>query len=140
MVESFVSYKIALRKNAWFSESSTAKDAVHIDKNELRFFIEEKRRYYESIRDGLASSGIEFEVFEYTRDLSNREAQLNTVRRLQERLAIAGESLAEQVMAATVLKKQAQVPLNQQVENWDEVTSWGYGGDAADWEDIFAHS
>lgn len=140
IIESFVSYRIALTKNAWLSESSTAEDAVRVEKHELELFVDEERRYYESIRDDLTANGVEIDVFEYARDLSNREAQLNTVRRLQERLGIVGDHLAEQVVAETVLTKQAQVPLKQQIENWDEVTSWGYGDEAQDWEDIFAQS
>jgi hypothetical protein len=140
IIETFVSYKIAVKKNSWLLENTTEKDTIHVERLELELFLDEKRQYYESIRDGLAANGIDVDVFEYGHDLSNRDAQLKTVTRLQERLGVGGNNLAERIIAETVLKKQAQVPLNQQIENWDEVLTWGYGKCDHDWDDIFAQS
>jgi len=35
------------------------------------------------------------------------------------------------------VSKQAQVPVQEQVENWEEVVAWGYGGETDAWQDLF---
>jgi hypothetical protein len=64
--------------------------------------------------------------------------QIKTVARLQKLLSAPTSVSAEQVSKAFgIMKKQALVPLSEQIENWDEVVAWGYGGDVDEWEDLF---
>ena len=34
-------------------------------------------------------------------------------------------------------QSKSQIPLSEQVENWDEVVAWGYGAEVDGWMDIF---
>jgi hypothetical protein len=49
---------------------------------------------------------------------------------------------AEAMTKTITLTKQAQLPIEVFVKNWDEVVAWGYGGGltSAAWQDIFANS
>jgi len=143
VIESFVSYKIAVKKNtrdSWMGSKMSAKDTVYIDKEELEDFIATKKQYYVGIRDALVQNGISFEVFEYNRDLSDRTKQHRTVQRLQGVLQVWGGpkmNIPEEVLNETSVSKQRQVSVASQVENWDDVVAWGYGGETEEWEDLF---
>jgi len=76
IIESFVSYKIALNKRSWITARTSARDSIHINKKEFEDFIAKKKMYYEGIRDSLLHYGLPFEVFEYDRDLSDMFRQL----------------------------------------------------------------
>jgi len=46
-------------------------------------------------------------------------------------------NIPEEVLNETSVSKQRQVSVASQVENWDDVIAWGYGGETEEWEDLF---
>jgi len=141
IIESFVSYKIAVKKNSrdsWMGGQTSAQDTVYVDKKELEVFISTKKRYYQGIRDALVRHGLSFEVFEYERDLGDCPKQIQTVLRLQAILGMSGGNpIADEVLNEIHVTKQAQVSVDSQIENWDDVVAWGYGGETDSWEALF---
>jgi len=112
IIESFVSYKIVVKKNnqeSWVGCKTSAQDTIYIDKKELDDFISTKTQYYVGIRNALVQHGISFEVFEYDRDLSDRSKQRRTVQRLQAVLQVWGGpkmNIPKEVLNETSVTKQ----------------------------------
>jgi len=141
MVESFVSEKIASASKVWAHASTSAEDAIVVDKDELEEYIKDMRQYYLDVRNALVQAGVIFEVFEYDRDLRQATQQVGTLKRIAG-LLFGPSAEVSSVQPKTIfehvgMEKQAIVPLHEQVKNWDEVLEWGYGGETEEWEDLF---
>ena len=138
VIEAFVSEQIAKQTGGWVQRKTNKNDTVVVDKDQLEAFIQAKMTYYTSIRDNLVQHDVDFEVFEYHRDLEDSSRHLSTVRRIQDILQVPGANAAEAVVQdGNYMQKQAQVSLSELVENWKEVVEWGYGGEVDDWEEVF---
>lgn len=141
VVETFVSHVIAARKQEWIYTTTGAKDQIAIDYKELKSFVSTKRRYYTELRRALEAKGIPYEVFEYDRDLSTTDKQIHTVHRLMESLGQVSvdddDTVLSNIMQQLDLVKQAQVPVEKQVSNWDQVVQWGFANSTEGWEDLF---
>ena len=140
IIESFVSYKIASARDAWTDKAVDVKtDKIRIDKVELEEFIEWTRDYYLGVKQSLLDRNQDFEVIEYDRDLSSLDGQESTVVKIESMLGLDDEpSRAEETISNLSRKKQSTVDIKELVTNWDDVVRWGYGGEAEEWEDIFA--
>jgi hypothetical protein len=140
LVESHVSEQIAVAKGRYVGTVTTEKDAIPLSKRKEEMFIEFKKKYYMNTRSSLAEHNLDYEVFEYGRDLKEPSQQLETLRRIKGNfdIPIKDGNITETVfLEGDTLKKQSQVPLSKQVENWQEVVEWGYGGKLEEWEDLF---
>jgi hypothetical protein len=140
VIEEFVSRQIAKETGKWHNMQegkSKAVRTVAIKRAELEDYIQERKNYYESIRSSLAANGVDYEVFEYARDLKEPDEQVHTVKRIKQFLDLATQDTEEAILQELFYAKQAQVPLSEQVLNWGEVVQWGYGGEVEDWEDLF---
>jgi hypothetical protein len=127
-------------KGKWRDVKTTEKDAVRDEKKKLEGFVGWKRAYSRDVRAGLEEHSINYDIFEYGCDLKEPPRQLETVRHLKSVLGapISDKNITEAVfLQRSTLKKQSQVPLSQQVENWEEVVELGYGGEVEEWEDLF---
>lgn len=142
MIESFVSFKIAMAKSVWLTDETTRSDAIYVDRRELEREISQQQQYYRSVHsvlDKLVGPG-GYEVFEYDRDLSNKYDHLSSLQRIKGFLNLPNTTMVnEEILKMTALKqkKQARVPLEAQILNWDEVCEWGYCGGVDEWEDLF---
>ena len=143
MIESFVSFQLAMITQQWTSgnqASALAPTNIKIDKAQLVAYVNRQRTYYKAVKEALQAEGItNYLVLEYGRDLLHELDQLTTVQTLErELLNSSAPSLAEETMARLSRKKQQVQDLSTLVENWEDVEDWGYGGDLEDWEDLFA--
>ena len=88
------------------------------------------RTYYKKVRDTLLSLGIPFAVLEYEKDLCHDEDKLSLMESLLHFLYDDDmpDVDLQDARATLGLPKQAQVPVEKQVMNWDGVVRWGYGG------------
>jgi len=140
MIASFVSDKIAESNKIWSHGSTSANDAIVVDKDDLEHYINSKRQYYLDVRDTLLQAGVDFEVFEYDRDLRHATQQVGTLKRLWAFMlgtgAVHSPLRPNAVLDRVSTEKQAVVPLDEQVKNWDDVIQWGYGGETKEWEDL----
>jgi hypothetical protein len=118
-----------------------------VKKEDLERGIMEMRRYYENMRGELFALGVPFEVFEYERDLAgnsnSKEQRMKTTNRLLGMLniptyVVSAEKVLESFETTNKNREGKVTPIEQQVENWDEVKEWGYGGKLDEWEDLFA--
>lgn len=64
---------------------------------------------------------------------------MGTVHRIKEILdiPIAESALTQEAFLEGNTAKQAQVPLNELVANWNSVKKWGYGKEVNEWKDLF---
>jgi hypothetical protein len=141
MIESFVSYTMAVSTGAWSvtdKNTRTPPESIHLEKEEIDAFVTAQRQYYLSVKQALETEGVEYTVFEYSRDLLDSSSQLKSIQRLEQMLGGQGASLANETMSLLALKKQQESDLSDIVENWNDVIAWGYGADAEAWEDLFA--
>ena len=143
LIESYVSKVIAEETNAWTAalekklNVTSAVTTVSIKKKDLENYIRVIQNYYKSVRHTLESKGIDYEVFEYSRDVKDPENQVITSQRMADFLNLNVTVTAELVEGNSV-KKQAKSSLAEQVENWDEVVKWGYAAEVDGWLDVFA--
>lgn len=141
LLEIFVSFHIADRRNAWVNVGSTHEDAILVTQSELEWFVQRTTDFYHQARDCLESQSIPYEVFEYDHDLSNATQQQDTVQRIQTTLLhqeLWNEELARTIVGKPGTAKQATVPLSQQIVNWNDVQQWGYSESSEDWPDLFS--
>ena len=141
IIESFVSYKIAEARDSWVDKAvNVDTDKIHIDKVELERYIDGTRNYYLGVKQSLYDRNQDFEVVEYDKDLSSLEGQEAMVAKIESILGIDNvePSKAKETIAHLTRKKQSNVDIKELVTNWDQVVSWGYGGVAEEWEDLFA--
>lgn len=138
VIESYVSHTIAMKTGAWLKRVTAEENAIVIQKEGLEEFIEDNHRYYRAVREALDASNADYQVFEYDRDLSEEQRQLQTMKRIAGILGLSDEDVdVNSVHKKLSLVKQAQVPLEKQVKNWQEVVDWGYGGEVDEWVDLF---
>ena len=140
MIESYVSHKIATVSGKWIFAATNETSAIVAEKKEIEKFIKYDRHWFEEVRDVLTRANIHFEVFEYERDLLSEEGKKSSIQRLASLLNYDDIKNAQVEKAISKIKatKQAQVPIEKQVKNWDKVLEWGYGvGSANAWPDIF---
>lgn len=141
MIESFVSYKIAMATNKWRHDGkkTTQVKSIVVDKAELEAFIKKKEVYYSSVRQALTTAGIDFEVFEYNRDLLHPSDQLATIERVIPTLGLSSNHVdANEAFESIDIVKQNDKPINELIQNWNDVVDWGYGGETEMWKDLFA--
>lgn len=143
MIESFVSFQLAMATRQWTSNNEKAAPSpttIKIDKSRLIGYVNRQRSYYMSVKRALEAEGdVDYLLLEYERDLLYERDQLSTIKTLErEVLETNGQSLAEATIAHLSLRKQQTQDLASLVENWEEVVQWGYGGGFEDWEDLFA--
>ena len=140
LIESFVSEQIAHLSENWAHATTSASNAIVVQKDKLEKYIEDKRGYYLGVKKALLDAGVDFEVFEYDRDLRQVPQQVGTMKRLLGLIFGPLDDVTihpKEVFEHVHTEKQAVVPLHEQVENWDEVLEWGYGGESEEWEDLF---
>jgi hypothetical protein len=139
VIEMFVSFKIAEARGKWIDAKATKADAITLIQRQADYNIKQKTKYFKDIRSSLEENKINYEVFEYFRDLKEPDVQMKTVRRLKNSMhvPIGDEKLTETNFLSKNLKKQAQAPLSDLVANWNEVIEWGYAGEVNEWEDLF---
>lgn len=139
IIEMFVSFKIAEARGQWINAKATSRDAITLSKQSVEYNIRQKTTYFTMIRTALDANGTEYHVFEYARDLMEPGSQMKTVHRLKEILhvPIADSMITEDNFLSHNLQKQAQAPLSDLVDNWEDVIEWGYAGEVDEWEDLF---
>ena len=143
MIESFVSFQLAMATGQWTFHNKKAAPSpttIKIDKFRLVGYVNQQRAYYMSVKRALEAEGdVDYLILEYGRDLLDERDQLATIKTLErEVLETNGQSLAEATIAHLSFRKQLTQDLASLVENWEEVVQWGYGGGLEDWEDLFA--
>ena len=140
IIESFVSSQIAHVSGNWVHATTSADNAILVKKDELEMYIEEKRRYYLDVKEALLGAGVDFEVFEYDRDLRAPPQQVGTMKRLLGLMFDSSDDVTispKEIFKHVHIEKQAIVPLHEQVKNWNDVVEWGYGGESEEWEGLF---
>lgn len=140
IIESFVSSQIAHVSGNWIHATTSADNAILVEKDKLEMYIEDKRRYYLDVKEALLGAGVDFEVFEYDRDLRQVPQQVGTMKRLLGLMFDSSDNVAispKEIFKHVHIEKQAIAPLHEQVKNWNDVVEWGYGGKSEEWEDLF---
>ncbi len=142
VLEIFVSANIAQRTNGWTLQGTSQEHAITIQRPELDWYIQNFVSYFTQARDYFDSKSIPYHVFEYNRDLVDEKGHPNIARKIQSVLLHlpSDEQVIQDVFAYPHLAKQATVPVFAQIQNWDEVKSWGYSAVAEEWPDLFAES
>lgn len=147
MIESFVSLKIAGRKDGFIGTETTKDDTIELVKSEADAYIKATRDYYKSVRQALEDANIEYVVLEYSRDLRDESAHFAAVTLVFNflQLEIAETKQNKFSLQNTVndhrkspsKQKKDDVTLADLVTNWGNVIEWGYGGDYDEWENLF---
>lgn len=141
IIETFVSYKIAMARNEWIDKAVNVQtDKIVVEKAELEDFVQETRNYYLNVKHSLNDRNQHLVVFEYDKDLRTLQDQEATVAQIESILGLddGKPSRAKETLSRLSRKKQSDVDIKELITNWDEVVSWGYGGDVEEWEDLFA--
>jgi len=138
-LESYVSLKVAQKYNTWTGKGTDETQTITIDRSGLERYISEESKYYAEVRDTLVAANAQFAVIEYSRDLQSSEGHLRTMVRLAKMMGASDTSEQLESILLNHIKrtKQSKVPVQSQIDNWEEVASWGYTGNLEDFADIF---
>lgn len=143
IIESFVSFQKAIITEAWTTKDKQAGvqvGPVRVKKDELERYIADEKEYYNSVIKILTKLGRKFEVFEYDHDLSDSDKQVETIGRLSGIFGLSPDAIDRQeVIGLVEIRQQSEDRLDEEIENWEEVVQWGYGGKTDEWEDLFAN-
>lgn len=69
IIEKLVSDAIARNTGHWSGEKTTEKNAVTLGKTETELYVRSTTAYFEEARRALENNNIQYNVFEYSRDL-----------------------------------------------------------------------
>lgn len=133
-VESYISLKIALRKREFVGVNTTEKDAIRASCGSVRAYLERWFQYYHDVQKELVARGIPYHVVEYGRDLVDEKYQKETFAQLGRFLNVRKSS----EFKSSDVKKQAQVLVEKQVLNWDELEECGFNFDDKDFDKVFS--
>ncbi|MBY0526426.1 MAG: hypothetical protein K2R98_23735 [Gemmataceae bacterium] len=116
LLEAFVSYAIANRTHEWLQMANApAGTAAHtpltIDTEQLKRYIDENIEYFEQMQSTFASHPLL--TIEYHADVCDRFE--DTMQRIETLLDIESMPLPQK------LRKQAKLPLSEEVANWHEI-------------------
>jgi hypothetical protein len=139
ILEIFVSLKIAKQKSGWTLQGTTHNDAIAIQRPELDWYIQNLVDFFTQARDYFDSKSIPYHEYEYNRDMLDAKGHPHIARKIQTEILHLprDEKVIQDVFAYPHLAKQATVPVSEQIQNWDEVKSWGYNAVAEEWPDLF---
>lgn len=138
LLEAYVSLQIALSTNHWMNVETTAEDAVTVDKAAFENYVTSTKLFYHQIQTAFAENNVTFTAFEYHTDLSDTSRQQETIRHLQHLLQHTPDSkVTHDVMQGLWTTKQASVPLQERILNWEDIVNWGYDRPTEDWENLF---
>jgi LPS sulfotransferase NodH len=138
LLEAYVSLQIALSTNHWMNVEVTAENAIQVDKTAFENYVASTTYFYHQIKTAFAKNNVTYTAFEYQTDLSEESRQQETIRHLQHLLQHRPDSkVTNDVMQGLWTTKQATLPLNEQVVNWNNVVEWGYNRPLDEWENLF---
>jgi hypothetical protein len=138
LLEAYVSLQIALSTNHWMNVEVTAEDAIRVDKTAFENYVVSTTHFYHQIKKAFVENNVTYSAFEYQTDLSETSRQQETIRHLQHLLQHKPDSkVTNDVMQGLWTTKQATLPLEEQIVNWDDIVEWGYNRPFEEWENIF---